>query len=179
MEATWVRKKARREFDNVTCLMAIIPALVFVYLIVGKIASFTVLAGEIGYVMLAVVLLILLGIITGKRLLWSLINKIIDFDQQIISLKEEMVEKNRIAAVSETVLSLSHEINNPLLVIQGSLSVLEEEQESPPALKNRLVEIRSHCERIMQVTNKMSSLSKPILTKIHGDIKMVDLGSSE
>jgi len=39
--------------------------------------------------------LVLLGIVVGKKNLWSLINKLIDFSQKIIKMENELIEKLR------------------------------------------------------------------------------------
>jgi signal transduction histidine kinase len=176
-----IEMKAKKDFDNTICIMSIIPLLTFFYVLVGKLASFAVLAGEIGYIMLVIIMLILFGILAGKRILWNLITKLIEFSQQILKMEKELIEKNRLSAITETVLSLGHEINNPLLVMQGNLEVLEGDLGSgaPENLRNRLTQIKHSCERIMEVTLKLSQLSKPVSTSIHGDVKMVDLSKSE
>jgi signal transduction histidine kinase len=182
MEIEKLKLKTKRDFNNVICLMSIIPFLAFLYLLVGKIASFAILSGETGYIMLIVAMLILLGIITGKKILWVLIGKLFDFNQQIINMQKELIEKNKLAAISQTVLSLSHEINNPLLIMQGNLTLLENDfakTNIPIHSRDRLSQIKSHCERIMEVTHKISSLSKPVSISVHGDTKMIDLSSSE
>ncbi len=159
--------KPQRDFNNAVCLMGVIPFLVFVYLLVTKIASFGIFVGEVGYIMFATLAVFLSGIFAGKRLLWTLM--------------QQIIEKNRLAAITETALSLGHEINNPLLVMQGNLELLETdfaEGGMPDTLKNRVNAIKNHCERIMQATQKLASLSKAVSVTIHDDVKMVDLSSS-
>ncbi len=159
----------RREFDVSVCLTGVIPLLVFLYLLVVKIASFQIFVGEVGYIMFTTVLIFLLGILVGRKLLWSMF--------------QELIEKNRLAAISETTLALSHEINNPLLTVRGNLELLEhdfaEHKISNNTIMNRLETIKDHCERIRQVTEKLATLSKPVSSTISGDIKMVDLTKSD
>ncbi|MDD5245858.1 MAG: histidine kinase dimerization/phospho-acceptor domain-containing protein [Candidatus Omnitrophica bacterium] len=181
MEIQQIKTKAQREFNRAVCLMSVIPFLVFIYLLVGKLAAFPLVSGEDGYILLTVSLLILLGIITGKKLIWLLITKIIDFSHQMVRMEKEIIEKSRLAAISETVLSLSHEINNPLLVMQGNLALLENDftqNDIPLSLKERLAQTKNHCERIMEVTNKMLSIEKPSLTTVYADTKILDLRDS-
>lgn len=158
----------RREFDISVCLTGVIPLLVFLYLLVVKIASFQIFIGEVGYIMFTTVLIFLLGIMTGRKMLWSII--------------QDLIERNRLAAISETTLALSHEINNPLLTVRGNLELLENDFSRnrivDETIKNRLEVIKDHCERIRQVTDKLATLSKPVYTPVSGDIKMVDLTKS-
>lgn len=158
----------RREFDISVCLTGVIPLLVFLYLLVVKIASFQIFIGEVGYIMFTTVLIFLLGIMTGRKMLWSII--------------QDLVERNRLAAISETTLALSHEINNPLLTVRGNLELLENDFSRnkivDETIKNRLEVIKDHCERIRQVTDKLATLSRPVSTPVSGDIRMVDLTKS-
>jgi signal transduction histidine kinase len=180
MDINELKTKAKREFDKAISLMSIIPFLTLFYLLVGKIASLKVLTGETGYIMLVTTSLIILGIISGKKLIWMLISRILDFSQRIVAMEKELIEKNRLAAISETVLSLSHEINNPLLIMQGNLSLLEEalkENNLPEQLQNRVSQVKNNCERIMQVTYKMSELSASSTLPVHEEIKMINMGN--
>ncbi len=170
MELKKLEEKTKRDFNNAVSLMAIIPLLVFVYLIGGKIASLSALNGEVGYILLTVMAIVLTGIFLGKQKLWGLVS-------QIFRMQNELLEKNRLSAITETVLTLGHEINNPLLAMQGNLSSLEEELANSLA-KEKISKIRSHCERIMEVTNKLSSLAKPVSEKISGEHSIINLSDS-
>jgi signal transduction histidine kinase len=140
--------KKRRDFNTMLSLSGVIPFLVFVYLLAVKISSLEIFIGEIGYIMFITMVIFLLGIIVGRKMLISMI--------------QEQVEKNRLAAITETILTLSHEINNPLLTIKGNLELLEHEFAQSHAwegIRNRLATIKIHCERIREVTDKMSNLT--------------------
>jgi len=182
MEIKELEVQARRDFNNAVCLMGILPLLMFVYILAVRIASLEIFVGDIGYIVFASIIICLIGMFLGRKMLRSLIRKLIDFNYQVLSMQKELVEKNRLAAITETVLTLGHEINNPMLVIQGNLeSLVNEFVESgvPPAVKNRLHEMKNHCERIMLVTQKLSNLSKPVLAPVHSDTSMIDLTKSE
>ena len=182
MQLKSIQDQAKRDFNNAICLIGIIPFLVFVYLLVVKIGSMNILIGDIGYFMLVAMGILLLGIVTGRKLIWSLIVKIIESSEQIIKIQEELVEKKRLAAITETTLSLSHEINNPLLIIRGNLEILETEASEnhlPDFIKQRLSVMKTNFDRIGQVTDKMAQLSDPVLTDVHGGKKMIDLPKSK
>ncbi len=182
MKIEEIQIKARREFNNAICLIGVIPFLVFLYLLVVKVSSFKILVGDVGYVMISAMILLLLGIFIGRKLLWDLISNLIEFSRQIMNMQQELVEKKRLAAITETALSLGHEINNPLLVIRGNLAMLEIDMSQSSfdnSIKERLVLIKSYFNRIGEVTHKMSRLSNPVLTDVYGDTNMIDLGNSE
>ncbi len=174
--------KEKHDFYNSLCLTSIIPFLVLVYLLIGRVASFEILKGEILYIMMATVIIFSLGIVVGRKMLWSLILKLLDDNRRIVNMQQELMEKNRLAAITETTLALGHEINNPLMAIRGNLELIDSEVSENPLpdnIKNRLETIKNYCERIGQVTDKMSSLSKPTLQTIHSSTKMIDLDKSK
>jgi signal transduction histidine kinase len=160
--------KRRRDFDTVICLTGVIPFLVFVYLLIVRVANLQILVGEIGYIMFTTVVIFLLGILVGKKLFWSMIT--------------DVMERNRLSAIAETTLALSHEINNPLLTVRGNVELLQNDfakkQIADDTIINRLETIKDHCERIRVVTDKLASLTNPVSTTVHGKTKMVDLSQS-
>jgi len=160
--------KRRRDFDTVVCLTGVIPFLVFVYLLIVKVANLQILVGEVGYIMFTTVVIFLLGILVGKKLFWSMIS--------------DIMEKNRLSVITETTLALSHEINNPLLTVRGNVELLEHDfaqsQIANDTIINRLETIKDHCERIRKVTDKLANLTNPVSTTVHGKTKMVDLSQS-
>ncbi|NQT94880.1 MAG: hypothetical protein HQ572_00365 [Candidatus Omnitrophica bacterium] len=174
---------AKKDFNNAICLIGLIPFAVFIYLFVEKFASFNVLVGEVGYIMLITIILIFLGIVTGRRMLWTVIRRLFDFNQTVIQLQDELIQKNRLAAVTETALSLSHEVNNPLMIMRGNLELLETDftQNSTitDAIKDKVIKLKNYCERIRKITDKLSHLTDPQVTTIHGKTKMIDADSSQ
>lgn len=160
--------KAKRDFNNAICLIGIIPFLVFLYLLAVKMGSLQILSGEIGYLFLIAIVLSLLGIFAGRKIL--------------LGLTTQLIEKNRLATITETVLTLGHEINNPLMVVMGNLELLASDfikGHLPTPVNERLNQIKNHCQRIREAVDKMGSLSKPVFTSIQGSAaKMIDLNKS-
>jgi nitrogen-specific signal transduction histidine kinase len=160
--------KRRCDFNTTICLTGVIPFLVFLYLLVVRVASFKIFIGEVGYIMFATMVVFLTGITVGRKMLWSML--------------KELIEKNRLAAITETALSLSHEINNPLFTVRGNIELLEteiSEAQLSDAVRNRLDTIKNNCERIREVTDKMSKLSKPSIEAVHGKVRMINLADSQ
>jgi len=148
--------------------MGVIPFLVFVYLLVKETYSFKVFVGQLGYIMFFTVIVFILGIVVGRKMLSQLIF--------------ELIEKNRLAAITETTLALGDEIGNPLLTIRGNFQLIEEEVNKlnlPQEIKDRLTVIKGNFERITEVTNKLSSLSKPVTRTILGNTKIIDFDNSK
>ena len=181
MEIKQLTRNIRNDFNRAISLAAVIPLLVFIYLVVGKLASFNALAGEIGYIVVATIGVFIMGIVVGRKMLMSVTFKLIDDNQKILSMQQELIEKNRLAAITETVLALGDQVNNPLLVISGNLEMLDLEirhLEVSEKVHNRLATMRSNFQKIREVTDKMSKLTKAELITIHGDTRMIDLNRS-
>jgi len=181
MEVKQLTHNIRNDFNRTISLVAVIPLLVFIYLVVGKLASFNALVGEIGYIVIATIGVFIMGIVVGRKMLMSVTLKLIDDNQKILSMQQELIEKNRLAAISETLLALGDQVNNPLLVINGNLELLTSEikhLEVGEKVHNRLATMRSNLQKIREVTDKMSKLTKAELVTIHGDSRMIDLNKS-
>jgi len=181
MEVKQLTHNIKNDFNRFISLTGIIPLLVFVYLLVGKIANFHALVGEVGYIVAATIGIFVMGIIVGKRMLVSVTLKLIDDNQMILSMQRELIEKNRLAAITETVLALGDQVNNPFMSISGNLDLLELEIRHlniEEKTRNRIQTMRNNFIKIREVTEKMSKLTKSELTAIHGDINMLDLNKS-
>jgi len=181
MELKQLTHDIRKDFNRALSLIGIIPLLVFIYLIVGKLADFNVLAGEIGYILMATIVVFIMGIIVGRKMLMSVIFKLIDDNRRILLMQQELIEKNRLAVITETVLDLGDQVNNPLLAISGNLEMLELELkhfELSEKTRNRIETMRNNFQKIRDVTERMSKLSKVESTAIHGDTQSIDLENS-
>ena len=181
MEIKQLTKNIKSDFNRAISLVGIIPLLVFVYLVVGKLANFNVLAGELGYIVVATIGVFIMGIVVGRRMLMSVTFKLIDDNQKILAMQQELIEKNRLAAITETVLTLGDQVNNPLLAISGNLELLQLELknlELTEKTRNRMETMRNNFYKIREVTEKMSKLTKAELVTIHGQARMIDLEKS-
>jgi signal transduction histidine kinase len=181
MDIKTIELKIRKDFNNAICLMGIIPFIVSFYLLSNNSGAFNMFTGQTGCVLFITILILLLGIATGRKMLWSLFRRLFDFNQQIIALQDKLIEKNRLSAVTETVLALGHEVNNPLLVIRGNIDLLEQDISTDKPrheVKEKISIIKSHLERIRTVTEELSKLKHPVSTEIYGGSKMVDLEQS-
>ncbi len=175
MDTEYIKNKARKDFNDAVAVMSIIPVLGFVYLIVCKIASISILEGEVGYVIFILLILILLGIASGRKTLWFLIAKIVDS-------QNELIEKERLAAITETVISLAHEVVNPLAIVMGNLDLSMGEAAEGKMLnvpRDRVHLMKANCDRIRVVMDKMSRVSRPSITTVVDNIKMLDLPACE
>lgn len=181
MEVKQLIRNIKNDFNRTVSLVGFIPLLVFIYLVVGKLANLNVLLGDVGYIVMATTVVFIMGIVVGRRMLMSVTFKLIDDNQKILSMQQELIEKNRLAAITETVLTLGDQVNNPLLAITGNLELLQLELrnvELSEKTRNRMETMRNNFYKIREVTEKMSRLTKAELVTIHGDTRMIDLEGS-
>ena len=172
-------ERARKSFNNAMCIVGLSSTWVFIYLLFGRGGSFNILKGEGAYIILATMVFLIVGLITSRKILWSVIKQLIDINESVANLQEELVRKGRLAAVTETALTLSHEIDNPLMIVRGNLEVLQDdlsEVDISDSIRKRFNKMKEHCERISEITKKLERLSEAKTTTIHGDVKMIDIG---
>ena len=160
--------KNKRDFNISISMVGVIPLLVFTYLIIAKLATVRILVGQIGYIIFCTIIVFLVGVFVGKKMFRSLV--------------DEIMEKNKSAAITETALGVGDQINNPLLAIRGNLEIIEMyalENKLPDKLIDRIKTIKDNFERIRQITDKMSGMAKPKTTSITGKSSMVDFINSK
>lgn len=97
------------------------------------------------------------------------------------------VKAERLAAINETMVSVNHEVNNPLAVILAYAQILlrrldaePRAEEALPRARIELGRIESESLRIREITQKLASLVEPVVTAYPASdgVKMVDLGQS-
>lgn len=93
--------------------------------------------------------------------------------------QEKVIKAQRISAITETAVSLNHEINNPLCSIMGNAELLAMMlTDADEKVKRKLEIISRESIRIHETTKKLSNLMQPVLTEyIHG-VQMIDVSKS-
>ena len=97
-------------------------------------------------------------------------------------LQKKLLESERLAAYTQTVITLNHEINNPLTTVMGNLFLLEKEAQkyNDEKISSRLSVIQANCQRIQNVIKKLERIEELKTIPYLGGTKMVDIrGSSE
>jgi PAS domain S-box-containing protein len=104
-----------------------------------------------------------------------------------VNLHRQRVKAERLAAITETMVSVNHEVNNPLAVILGYAQILlrrlEPEASSESFFlraRTELARIEAEALRIREITQKLATLIEPVVTSYPASegIKMVDLHHS-
>ncbi len=88
-----------------------------------------------------------------------------------------LVEKERLAAMGELVVTVNHEINNPLTSIIGLVEILELSAAtlSPQKVQDALKAILKEANRIQDITRRLSQLSNSEAKDYVGDTRMTKL----
>ena len=91
--------------------------------------------------------------------------------------QKNLIEKERLAAIGEIVITVNHEINNPLTTIVGLSEILQMTLETAKHEKIRsgLQGILKEAKRIQRVTQKLSQLDSTKVTTYIGDTSMIML----
>ena len=108
-----LKENPYRKFNNAFYLMSIIPFLVFLYLLVERLFTIKILAGDIGIVLAICILIALGGFYIGYTIIRKILNKIIYY---------AAYAKHSDELKSTFVASVSHELKNPILTLKISLS---------------------------------------------------------
>lgn len=97
---------------------------------------------------------------------------------EINRLQKKLLESERLAAYTQTVITLNHEINNPLTTVMGNVYLLEKEtsKKKDKNISRRLKVIQENCQRIQLVIKKMERIDELKTVSYLGSTKMVDLG---
>jgi GAF domain-containing protein len=91
-----------------------------------------------------------------------------------------LVEAERRAAIGEIIVTICHEINNPLTAIIGQAQLIQLHAESlPNPVLEKIKTIDQCADRIRDITEKMRRLTSTKTTTYVGQIKMIDLNQQE
>lgn len=100
---------------------------------------------------------------------------------EINQLQKKLLESERLAAYTQTVITLNHEINNPLTTVLGNVYLLEKDSKKidDPKLAQRLKVILENCLRIQEVIKKLERIDELKTVTYLGTTKMVDLDEGD
>jgi PAS domain S-box-containing protein len=99
--------------------------------------------------------------------------------REIKRLQAKLLEAERLAAITETVIGINHEINNPLCSILGNTQLLlmdKERFDSKTVSKLKIIE--REIARISQIADRLSRIKKPVLKEYVDGKQMLDVEHS-
>lgn len=100
---------------------------------------------------------------------------------EINQLHRRLLESERLAAYTQTVITLNHEINNPLTTVLGNVFLMEKDASEigSEKISKRLKVIQENCQRIQNVIKKLERIDELKTVSYVGSTKMVDLGKQD
>ncbi|UCD63737.1 MAG: GAF domain-containing protein [Candidatus Zixiibacteriota bacterium] len=102
-----------------------------------------------------------------------------DKDSSEIS-SRDLLDKERLAAIIETAVTVNHEVNNPLTAILGNVQLLLLKRDDlDDELKQKLETIEASAMKIKDVTQRLMRLTTPRTVEYPGGTKMVDISEEE
>lgn len=97
---------------------------------------------------------------------------ILKINQELKDAQEKLIEMKLKNAISATAVSLNHEINNPLMIIEGNLHMLKEECKDLKT--NRFNVIIEQIHRISGIMKKLKKIQKPLMEDyVEGDSEKI------
>ena len=96
------------------------------------------------------------------------------------ALPKDQVEKERLAAINETAVTVNHEINNPLTAILGNVQLLlMHRKDLDPELRSKLNVIEESASKIKDVTQRLLRLTSSRTTEYVPGTGMLDLSDPD
>lgn len=88
----------------------------------------------------------------------------------------EEIKKERLAAIIETAIAVSHEVNNPLTAVIGNAQLVRlRTKDLPPDVEEKLKIIEEAAGRIQEVTAALMRITEPSTLEYTPGIKMLDI----
>lgn len=101
-------------------------------------------------------------------------------NRQLIDTQQKLIESEKLNTISQIIVSISHEINNPMTSVLGNVMILKAEREtiSSEELGKLLDTIEEQLKRIVGVMAKLRTMERPT-KKIYMDgVEMIDIDGS-
>jgi signal transduction histidine kinase len=103
-----------------------------------------------------------------------------DQDQAGLVIDRDLLDKERLAAIIETAVTVNHEVNNPLTAILGNVQLLlMKRDDMDEDLKQKLQTIEISAMKIKEVTQRLMSLTTPRSVEYSDGTKMVDISEDK
>ena len=91
-------------------------------------------------------------------------------------MEQELLEKERLTAITESLATINHQINNPLTPILGNVQLLLKDRNQMDSRHvKKLDVIKNNATKISEIIKKFNRLSEPIRQRYYDDINMLDI----
>jgi len=93
---------------------------------------------------------------------------------------KKLVKSERATAITETAVTVNHEINNPLTAILGNAQLLlMGEKDLPKEVAAKLKTIEKSAIQIRETTSKLMAIVEPVRTPYASGLNMIDINKSK
>jgi signal transduction histidine kinase len=107
------------------------------------------------------------------------IDYLIESFEKLKSDFDQIIKSERAAAITETAVTVNHEINNPLTAILGNTQLLLMSRDKlDEKIVNKLETIEQSAIRIRETTNKLMKIIDPVRTHYAAGLNMIDIDKS-
>lgn len=79
---------------------------------------------------------------------------------RIKAAEEKLLQSSRLASLGEMSAGIAHEINNPLAIIEGAVTLLGKFLDNPEKLKSNIEVIKKSCQRISKIIHGLKKFSR-------------------
>jgi PAS domain S-box-containing protein len=98
---------------------------------------------------------------------------------ELRELQSKLLEAERVEAITETAISVNHEINNPLCSILGYTQLILMDRDSLDSdVVKKLEGIEQQIIRIQEIAEKLGRINRPVLKEYVGGSRMLDMEHS-
>ncbi len=99
--------------------------------------------------------------------------------REIREMQSKLIQDERVKAISETAISVNHEINNPLCSILSNTQLMLMERENlNPEIEKKLRSIEKQISRIQEIAKQIGKINEPVLKEYIGGKMMLDVERS-
>ncbi|MFC1608075.1 hypothetical protein ACFL47_08905 [Candidatus Latescibacterota bacterium] len=111
----------------------------------------------------------------------QLINDLSGSNEKLRVMGEKLITYERAAAVNQTVVTLSDQINSPLMIIQGHAEMIKKRMNTDDeALLKSIISIEDSVKKCTDIMNKLRSIREPAVTSYASDgTAMIDIDNSK
>jgi signal transduction histidine kinase len=107
------------------------------------------------------------GVLVSVGIAWLLLRNRARYEQRMMVLQQELIRKERLAAVGELAGGVAHEIRNPLAGIGGALTMLAREIPTDDDTQEMMEEIQKQIQRMERLVADLVSYARP--GKLHSE----------
>lgn len=101
------------------------------------------------------------GVLVSVGISWILVRNRRRYEQNMLELQKQLIQKERLAAIGELAGGVAHEIRNPLAGIDGALTMLAREIPADDESQETMSEIQRQIRRMERLVSDLLTYARP------------------